>query len=146
MATQQKTTIVIEGDSTKATEALDKVNQAVDKVKENVKELGKEFDKLEPAVTSIKNAAKDTKWSNVLRKAKGRVFNLEKIRPIKKKPELIKLSTAAFIFKSTSYYYLLPLLSSKYPNPRTVFNIASPCGSSPNFERKLEIWTSIDRS
>ena len=57
MATQQKTTIVIEGDSTKATEALDRVNKAVDKVKDNVKELGKEFDKLEPAVNSIRNAA-----------------------------------------------------------------------------------------
>jgi tape measure domain-containing protein len=57
MATQQKTTIVIEGDHSKATDALDKVNKAVDKVKENVKELGKEFDKLEPAVNSIRNAA-----------------------------------------------------------------------------------------
>ena len=46
MATQQKTTIVIEGDHSKAPDALDKVNKAVDKVKENVKELGKEFDKL----------------------------------------------------------------------------------------------------
>jgi len=78
MATQQKTTIVIEGDSTKATEALERVNKAVDKVKDNVKELGKEFDKLEPAVNSIRNAANGLNQSATqVRQATAEFRNLD---------------------------------------------------------------------